>query len=325
MGDVTENIQEGNRLARIQSMKNAISRVLDSNTDKVKEYQAGNTSLLGWFLSQAMNNYRDDQDVNTNELMDMIKGALNDWQEPQNDGHYVKNVTFVRSMIPFKEGETFEFRKGVNLLVGDQGCGKSTMLHVMMYEDTEYNGVAKIKRSPFMGDYVFLDTEKHNPRNLAGESGGRTDIAAVREFLIYSKEVANAAPEWCEQSNDFMKKWMEKFGGEKAQLDNHLISKFKSHGETLLPMLQQFIDKKSGLIYIDEPETALSMRSQYKFVEIVKSAVEKKNQIFIATHSRIVIEELASIMDEPAVLSLEHRQWMSPKDFIETQLPEETD
>lgn len=320
MNEVRDNIDEGNRLARLQSMKNSVSRVIDDNVEKVKEYRAGNTGLVGWFLSQAMETYREDQEVNTNELLDMIKGALNDWQEPMNDGHYVKTVSFERDMIPFKEGEVFEFRKGVNLLVGDQGCGKSTIIHVMMYEDSEYDGVANIKRSPFRGDYVFLDTEKHNPRNLAGESGGRTDIAAVREYLIHSKEVLDAPIDWLEKSNEYMKRWLDKFGGEKAQLDNHIISKFKSHGETLLPMLQQFIDKKSGLIYIDEPETALSMRSQYKFVETIKSAVEKKNQVFIATHSRIIMEGLTSIMDEPAVLSLEHRCWMSPENFIKSQL-----
>jgi len=40
----------------------------------------------------------------------------------------LKKITFKEDHRCFKQGDTFDFRPGVNLLVGDQGCGKSTIL-----------------------------------------------------------------------------------------------------------------------------------------------------------------------------------------------------
>lgn len=320
------DIKENNRVARTQSMKNAVSKTLASNIPKVKEYQGGDTSLIGFFMGEAMKFFTkdgaEDETVNTVELLSILEENLREWKEVTNDGKYINSIKFIKDMIPFKDGEEFEFRKGVNLFVGDQGCGKSTMLHVMMHDKSEYGEVVKVDRNPFAGDYIYLDTERHNPRNLSGESGGRADVAAVREYLTFAVDKNNADGNWLEHAEWHMKKWLNRFGGESEMLNTTIISRFKSHGETLLPMLENFVDAKTGLVFIDEPETALSMRSQYRFVEIIKKARDNKCQVFVSTHSRIIIEGVAEFMDKPEILSLEHRCWMSPEKFIKTQQPE---
>ena len=50
----------------------------------------------------------------------------------------------------------------------------------------------------------------------------------------------------------------------------------------------------------------------YKLIDLIKE-LEKNNQVFIATHSLILMEEFKQ------VLSLEHKKWMSSEEFIQTQ------
>ena len=67
------------------------------------------------------------------------------------------------------------------------------------------------------------------------------------------------------------------------------------------------------MIFIDEPETALSLRNQFLLHKEIMKAMKRGCQLFIATHNLILIQST------PNVLSLEDRQWMSSSDFIESQ------
>ena len=70
----------------------------------------------------------------------------------------LKKVKFKETFNCFKKNKTFKFKEGVNLLVGEQGSGKSSLLQAI----TSLN----ILSFDFDGDnqYKFLDLEKHNPR-----------------------------------------------------------------------------------------------------------------------------------------------------------------
>ncbi len=92
-----------------------------------------------------------------------------------------------------------------------------------------------------------------------------------------------------------------------------LSSGMKSHGQVLLPLIKQFTEAKRGLLFIDEPETALSIRSQHLIADEFQKCIDNGCQIFVATHSQIIMERFGK------VLSLEHRRWMDSSEFIETQ------
>jgi predicted ATPase len=90
-------------------------------------------------------------------------------------------------------------------------------------------------------------------------------------------------------------------------------SHFASHGETILPLMEHVTTEKDKLIMIDEPESGLSIRSQYKLVKFFKKAVKNGCQLLVATHS------MALIQSHKEVFNLEIMEYQSSKDFLESQ------
>lgn len=70
-----------------------------------------------------------------------------------------------------------------------------------------------------------------------------------------------------------------------------------SHGESMLAFAQYHF--RNGIFFLDEPDTALSFKSQLSLVSILKDLVERhKAQFVIATHSPV----LMSIPDAQLIL-----------------------
>lgn len=189
----------------------------------------------------------------------------------------IKSIKFKEDFVCFFKGQSFEF-KNITLLVGDQGCGKSTMLRLLF---SLIHKQEELENASFVLDeshkaILHLDMEKDNPNVQQGNPYG--------------------------SSADFL---------------NVLSSRWRSHGENLLPLLSGLIkaEFENTIILIDEPETALSLRSQYSFIEIVKQLLEKGNQVILSTHSTTFMEAF-----KDSILSLEHNKYMTFKKFVKTQL-----
>jgi predicted ATPase len=189
----------------------------------------------------------------------------------------LRSLTFQQDYRCFKKGDHIDFRPGVNLLVGDQGAGKSTVIHVL--EDRGHRSPVERDKviaidCPKPCGFFYFDFEQDNPR--------------TKNFCLESSPAR------------FI------FGAN---------SRFKSHGETvnkLLSMLEQK-QKVPTLFLMDEPDAALSIRSCYKLAGILGGLAEQGHQIIAAIHNPIVVESFAH------VYSLEHRQWMDSRDFVNSQ------
>ena len=96
---------------------------------------------------------------------------------------------------------------------------------------------------------------------------------------------------------------------------NALQSRFMSHGQTLVAFTVDALRKvENCVVFLDEPESALSLRNQYNLThEIFAAATNRNCQMIVATHCSILIQAIDS------VLSLEHRKWMPAQEFIQTQ------
>jgi len=135
------------------------------------------------------------------------------------------------------------------LLVGDQGCGKSSILELLgknerleiELTDLGIKGV----------DSSYFDFEKNNPSTVSNldmvtnPDGSPIGTGAIGVFQ----------------------------------------SKFESHGETLVNYSVKGLNcLKDRIVIFDEPEAALSIRNQYALVKAADVAVKNKCQLIFATH-----------------------------------------
>jgi predicted ATPase len=75
---------------------------------------------------------------------------------------FIKSLTLKKefhNIQPFK----IEFRDGLNVIVGENGAGKSSLLSLLTDTDHRYKDLISIDYEPG-ATFRFLDTEKHNPR-----------------------------------------------------------------------------------------------------------------------------------------------------------------
>lgn len=93
-----------------------------------------------------------------------------------------------------------------------------------------------------------------------------------------------------------------------------LLSRFKSHGQTLLPIVQASAEFKRILLFIDEPEAGLSLSSQKKIMASFEKALKNECQILVATHSYLLMKSVEE------VFSMDEKIWMSSKDYLKKVL-----
>lgn len=184
---------------------------------------------------------------------------------------------------------------------------------------------------------VYVDCEKHNPRTSKGEFTKEYKDALVTNLRDESlKKIIDVIGGFKsvfsdkELLNRITNATIEKVGlyfNEKIRTGNFLGDEqsygmdmgqafaytMQSHGQTIFPLIKNSTHGREGcIILLDEPETALSIRSQCKLAEIIVE-LAKKNQIIMATHSSILMAAAKE------VLSLEHRKWMPTNEFLSTQ------
>lgn len=172
---------------------------------------------------------------------------------------YIEQIMVVNRTYPGTDVLSNRFKikcSDVNLFVGNQGCGKSTMLdllqknhsdlHLTLSESVLKNGV----------NHFYFDSEKMNPR-----------VCDLESFTTPSGEDVGIG-----------------YGGA-------LCSHFKSHGEVLVDfIISPLLKAKDCVILLDEPESGLSLTNQFKMIDAINTAVGNGCQFFIATHCYPLIE-----------------------------------
>jgi predicted ATPase len=200
----------------------------------------------------------------------------------------IRALNFVEDWRCFKKDDKFDFRPGVNLLVGDQGCGKSSLIHAIHIGGTkgrDFGSDHKLRQKVALEASSIrmfkFDFEKDNPR-IKGHIG---DNALFQ-----------------------------------------VASMWQSHGETNRVLIQTLEQAADCLCLMDEPDMALSIRSCNMLVRTFKGLVERSSQVIAAVHNETVIrqfEQVYSLEHRKWMTSAEFIETQrEPTEFVPYRKPE---
>jgi len=149
--------------------------------------------------------------------------------------------------------------KSLTLLVGEQGCGKSSLLTLLQESDVDAT-LSKFVQVHGINTYYF-DSEKMNPR-----------INDLDEFTNPNGTSKGIG-----------------IGGAMA-------ARFQSHGEVLREFtVNRIKEAKNCVLFFDEPESSLSLKNQYRLAKEFKQAEKRNVQIVLATHCLPLIESVEKV------------------------------
>ena len=177
--------------------------------------------------------------------------------------------------LPFVRELNLVFQTPITFFVGENGSGKSTLIEA----------IAELCRLPIAGG---------GRNELTADYGfqARSDLASVLRagfrkqpqdgYFFRSELQAYFASllEFRQADPDFSENPFARYGGRSLH--------HRSHGEAFLAMFLNWT--KSGIILMDEPESALSAQRQLSLlVHLAKLAKRGDVQFLIATHSPILL------------------------------------
>jgi predicted ATPase len=196
--------------------------------------------------------------------MHLKKIILNQSKFPTRE-HYPFNLDIIQSLTQI------EFPKPVVFFVGENGTGKSTLLKAIARRSGihiwEQSDRKRFKFNPHENKlYQSLSIEWNNGSVPGSFFGAET----FNHFTQILDEWAAADPGV-----------LNFFGGDS------LVT--QSHGQSLMSFFKSRYQIR-GLYLMDEPETALSPRSQLELVKLLNDMAKAEHaQFIIATHSPILL------------------------------------
>jgi predicted ATPase len=196
--------------------------------------------------------------------------------------NHIKSVTLLHEKFPTNEHYPFAlpifnqtkylfFDTPITLFVGENGTGKSTLLEALAHACGIHiwstSGGARYQVNRY-------EKELHKCLSLEWSNGPIPGAFFGSEIF---KDFANILDEWAISDPGQLKY----FGGRSL--------KTQSHGQSMMSYFRARY-KIKGIYLLDEPETALSPRSQLELLEIIgENSRAGHAQFIIATHSPILL------------------------------------
>lgn len=167
----------------------------------------------------------------------------------------------------FKSGESLNFEKSVNFFVGENGAGKTSFIEAFCFRLglNKFGGGKNFKlnysEKPILSDFISIVKGHSNPNDL---------------FFFRAENFFNL-----QDDLDDYKTTQYYTGGKNSFRE-------MSHGQGFKAFFENRLGS-NGVYVFDEPESALSVGSQIEFLFLLKELVMLNNQIFIVTHSPIIL------------------------------------
>ncbi|MFN9719828.1 MAG: AAA family ATPase [Planctomycetota bacterium] len=177
--------------------------------------------------------------------------------------------------LGFVKNFRVEFRSPVTFFVGENGCGKSTVLEAIAY----------LVGLPVAGGSFNEDGAGHGPEDES--------LLARAIRVGFARSIPDAYFFRAEFQAHFaslldLRRCDPDFGGDPYSSYGGRPLHSMSHGEAFLSVMQNRFQK--GLFLLDEPESALSPKRQLTLLAMMHDRVQRKQtQFVIATHSPILL------------------------------------
>jgi predicted ATPase len=171
----------------------------------------------------------------------------------------------------FRTKQKLLFNNPVTFFLGENGTGKSTLLRAIALKCNiyiwEHSERTHVKYNPYMNDLFKHIRISFSDGEITGSFFGAEIFRHFAELL----------DEWAKMDPAVL----NYFGGGSLTT--------KSHGQCNMTFFENRF-KKDGLYLLDEPESALSPKSQIELMKIIRHSVQQANtQFIIATHSPLIL------------------------------------
>jgi len=171
----------------------------------------------------------------------------------------------------FHTPQSITFESPVTLFVGENGTGKSTLLEALTLRCGIYIWEGMERRR-----FKYNAYEKAFHQYISVEWASERVPGSFFGSNIF-RHFGQLLDEWAAADPGLL----AYFGGESLMT--------KSHGQSLMAFFESRY-RIEGLYLLDEPETALSPRSQLQLLEILtRTSQENHAQFIIATHSPLLL------------------------------------
>lgn len=188
--------------------------------------------------------------------------------KPQNERNtYPYNIQSIYNL------DDLELRKSVTFITGENGSGRSTLIEAIAINagfNVEGGGrnfnFSTLESHSSLFDYLKLRWSARNKDGFFLRAESYYNFAS-------NMDIMDADP----QGGGFIREF---YGGKSLHE--------QSHGESFMALLIHRL-YGNGLYIFDEPESALSLNSQFKVLVKMKELVNKNSQFIIATHSPILM------------------------------------
>ncbi|CEO21762.1 ribosomal protection-like ABC-F family protein [Paraclostridium sordellii] len=216
---------------------------------------------------------------NPNKKIENMKININNNSKQSQDVILIKegSKAFDNKLL-FKDVDVL-VRKGENIaLIGDNGCGKSTLVKIILQEEKLDSGNLKVASSSKIG---------YLPQNVEFEDEEKTILDWFREDIVITEGKAREyLSKYMFFKEDVFKKVKSLSGGEKSRLK-----------------LSKILYFEVNLLILDEPTNHLDIESINNLEKVLK---DFKGSILFVSHDRYFINNLCN-----KILSIEDNQVLS--------------